>query len=306
MTESIRPLPSLRQLSYLLALHEHGHFGRAAEACSVTQSTLSAGLAELERLLEAQLVERSKRSVRFTGVGLDVVARAREVIRAAEDLREAAQGGRAPLEGVLRMAAIPTVAPFLLPRIVKAVSRDWPRLRLFVREMLTGHACEALQRGAVDCVLLALPADCGEVETCEIMDDRLLMVDRITAGGADADEEEVRPAAVDPSRLLLLDEGHCLREQALAACRLPAASPESRLVASTLHTLVRMVDAGLGMTLLPEMAVNAGLLTDAHVRARALDGPGARRRIALVWRKRTPRASDLRLLGATVRETMSV
>jgi LysR family hydrogen peroxide-inducible transcriptional activator len=226
------------------------------------------------------------------------------VIRAAEDLREAAQGARAPLEGALRMAAIPTVAPFLLPRIVEATSRDWPRLRLFVREMLTGPACEALQRGAVDCVLLALPADCGEVETCEIMDDRLLVVDRIAASSADA-EEEVPSAAVDPSRLLLLDEGHCLREQALAACRLPAASPESRLVASTLHTLVRMVDAGLGMTLLPEMAVNAGLLTDAHVRARALDGPGAQRRIALVWRKRTPRASDLRLLGATVREAMS-
>ena len=303
MTKTISPLPSLRQLSYLLALHESGHFGRAAEACSVTQSTLSAGLAELERLLEAQLVERSKRSVRFTAVGLDVVARAREVIRAAEDLREAAQGARTPLAGTLRMAAIPTVAPFLLPRIVEATSRDWPRLRLFVREMLTAPACEALHRGAVDCVLLALPADCGGVETFEIMDDRLLMVDRIGVGGSDP-EETVPPAEVDPSRLLLLDEGHCLREQALAACRLSAASPESRLVASTLHTLVRMVDAGLGVTLLPEMAVNAGLLDGAHVTSRALHAPGARRRIALVWRKRTPRASDLRLLGATVRDAV--
>ena len=283
-------------MSYLLALHEHGHFGRAAEACFVTQSTLSTGLAELERLLEARLVERSKRSVRFTAVGEEVVARAREVIRAAEDLRTAAQGAREPLVGALRMAAIPTVAPFLLPAVVAHAGAAWPRLRLLVREMLTGAACEALQRGTMDCALLALPADCGEVESCEIMTDRLLLA---APAGA-----EPSPAGVDPEQLLLLDEGHCLRDQALAACNIAEASPESRLVASTLHTLVRMVDAGLGVTLLPEMAVAAGLLDGTRVAGRELGARAAERRIALVWRKRNPRAADLRLLGGTLREAV--
>ena len=256
-------------------------------------------MAELERLLGADLVHRSKRSVRFTDVGEEVVARARLVVRAAEDLREAAQGPREPLVGAMRMAAIPTVAPFLLPRIVEGVNTQWPRLRLFVREMLTGAACEALQRGAVDCVLLALPADCGEVESCEIMVDRLLVAARADAfHGAG---ESV--AGVDPADLLLLDEGHCLRDQTLAACNLSDAIPESRLVASTLHTLVQMVDAGLGVTLLPQMAVSAGLLEGTRVGSRGLDLPGAERRIALVWRRWSTRAADLRLFAGTIRET---
>ena len=300
MALSITALPSLRQLTYLLALHEHQHFGRAAAASFVTQSTLSVGVAELERLLGAHLVERSKRSVRFTAVGEEVVAQAREVIRAAEDLQTVAQGAREPLVGPLRLAAIPTVAPFLLPRIVEAVESGWPRLRLYVREMLTGAACEALQRGGVDCVLLALPADCGEVETCELMTDRLLLAARAGDGAG-----RVRETAVDPADLLLLDEGHCLRDHALAACDIAAAAPESRLVASTLHTLVRMVDAGLGVTLLPQMAVSAGLLRDTRVTSRALPTPGAERRIALVWRRGNPRAGDLRLLAATIREAVA-
>lgn len=282
-------------MTYLLALHEHQHFGRAAAACFVTQSTLSVGLAELERVLETRLVERTKRSLRFTALGEEVVSRAREVIRAAEDLRTVAQGAREPLAGSLRMAAIPTVAPFLLPGIVTAVATEWPRLRLFVREMLTGAACEALQRGAMDCALLALPADCGEVETCAIMVDRLLMAER---------SGETSSAVVDPARLLLLDEGHCLRDQTLAACKIDGASPESRLVASTLHTLVQMVDAGLGVTLLPRMAVTAGLLNGTRVDGRELPSPGAERRIALAWRKWNPRSADLRLLGATIRRSV--
>lgn len=188
-----------------------------------------------------------------------------------EDLRTAAQGAREPLTGPLRMAAIPTVAPFLLPRIVDRVGDQWPNLRLRVREMLTGAACEALQRGVMDCALLALPADCGEVETCEIMVDRLLIAARV---GEDRASAEAPGAGVDPMDLLLLDEGHCLRDQALAACNLKEAGVESRLVASTLHTLVRMVDAGFGVTLLPQMAVSAGLLEGTRVESRELTPPG--------------------------------
>ncbi len=296
MTRSITALPSLRQLSYLLALHEHQHFGRAAAACFVTQSTLSVGVAELERGLDARLVERSKRSVRFTELGEQVVAHAREVIRAAEDLQTVAQGPREPLVGALRMAAIPTVAPFLLPTVTTAAAAAWPRLRLKVREMLTAPACEALGRGATDCVLLALPADCGEVEVCELMADRLVLA---APAGRRTGE------AVDPDELLLLDDGHCLREHALAACDLAQAAPDSPLVAATLHTLVRMVDAGLGVTFLPQMAVTAGLLDGTRVEGRPLPAPGAERRIALVWRRGDPRASDLRLLAATLRQAIA-
>lgn len=289
-------MPSLRQLSYLLALHEHGHFGRAAAACFVTQSTLSVGIAELERLLGADLVERTRRSVHFTAVGEEVVARARGVVRSAEDLLATARGARAPLVGALRLAVIPTVAPFLLPRILPAVASAWPRLKLIVREILTGAACEALARGSLDCVLLALPVECGEVESCPILTDRLLLAS--AEGAADV----VLPLdELDAARLLLLEDGHCLKDHALAACDLAASAPEAPLVASTLHTLVRLVDAGLGFTLLPEMAVAAGMLDGTRVRVRAVDGLTAEREVALVWRSSHPRAVDFRLLADTIR-----
>lgn len=297
----LAPLPSLRQLAYLLALHEHRHFGRAAEACFVTQSTLSVGIAELERLLGTQLVERSKRSVRFTAVGEEVVARARGVVRGAEDLYAAAQGAREPLVGALRLAVIPTVAPFLLPPAMIGVAAAWPRLRLTVREMLTGPACEALQRGMVDCVLLALPFDCGEVETAPICVDRLLLATR-------AEEERspcaVRPDEIDPDRLLLLEDGHCLKEHALAACELSNRAPDAPVVAATLHTLVGLVDAALGITLLPAMAVSSGILTGTGVRSRPIDGLDAERRIVLAWRRGNPRGEDFDKLARTIREAV--
>ena len=291
----LAPLPTLRQLTYLLALREHLHFGRAAAACFVTQSTLSVGIAELERLLGAELVERSKRSVRFTVVGEDVVVRARTMIRAAEDLRATVQDAREPLVGPLRLAAIPTIAPFLLPRAMVAIDAGWPRLKLFVREMLTGPACEALQRGTVDCVLLARPVDCGDVDGLEIGVDRLLLADR------DGEIGPTTVATIDSSRLLLLEDGHCLKDHALAACHLSGRAPDARVVASTLHTLVELVDAGIGATLLPAMAVAAGMLTGTRITARPLAGTDAERRIALVWRRGHSRAGDFRLLAETIR-----
>ena len=293
-------MPSLRQLSYLLALHEHGHFGRAAAACFVTQSTLSVGIAELERLLGAALVERTRRTVRFTALGEEIVGRAGSVVRAAEDLAAAAQGGREPLVGPLRMAAIPTVAPFLLPAMLPAIDRAWPRLKPIVREMLTGAACEALARGSLDCVLLALPAHCGDVDSVEVAVDRLLMA----TGPGEEGTVTIPFDAAQAERLLLLEDGHCLRDQALAACDLAARSSDAPLVAATLHTLVRLVDAGLGITLLPEMAVRAGMLAGTRVRAAPLDGLTAERRVALAWRRGDPRAGEFRLLADTVREAV--
>ena len=296
----MKPIPSLRQLSYLLALHEQGHFGRAAAACFVSQSALSVGIAELERLLETSLVDRSRRHVRFTAIGEEIVLRARQMVRAAEDLHVAAQRSYEPLVGTLRMAAIPTIAPFLLASILPALARDWPRLQLYVREMLTSVACEAMGRGAIDCVLLALPVECGEVDSVAIAVDPLLLVaatgqDELALPLCDAEEE----------RLLLLEDGHCLKDHALAACNLSAARSESRLVASTLHTLVQLVDAGLGYTLLPQMAIDAGILSGTRVEARPAQSLHAKRHIALVWRSGHPRTSDFRLLGETIRRAVA-
>ena len=288
-------LPTLRQLSYLVTLQEHGHFGRAAAASFVSQSALSVGIAELERQMGVLLVDRSKRSIRLTEAGNDAVARARSILRDTEDLLIAARAATEPLVGSLRMAAIPTVAPFLLPRILRGLARSRPRLDLFVHEMLTAPACEALHHGMVDCVLLALPVKCGEVEACEILVDRLLLASR------EADGLSTRAEDIDPARLLLLEDGHCLSDHALAACDYPARVQDARLIASTLQTLVGLVDAGLGLTLLPQLAVSAGVLHGTQVSSRPLEGVDAERRIALVWRKNDPRRAEFELLGLTIR-----
>ena len=259
---------------------------------------MSVGIAELERQLGAVLVERSKRSVRFTPLGEEVVARAQEVVRAAEDLYAVAQGSREPLVGPLRLAAIPTIAPFLLPQILAEAATAWPRLKLFVREMLTGPACEALSSGAIDCVLLALPAECGDIDHVPIGADRLVLA---IPAGEDRPGAAVAVDAIDPDRLLLLEDGHCLRDHALAACNLNAPPPDAPLVASTLQTVVQLVDAGLGITFLPAMAIEAGILNGHAVTGHAIAGPRAERRIALAWRRGHPRAGEFRLLGETVR-----
>lgn len=296
----MKPIPSLRQLSYLLALHEHGHFLRAAAASCISQSALSAGIAELERLLETSLVERSKRHVRFTPIGEEIVVRARQMVRAAEDLHVAAQRSYEPLVGTLRLAAIPTIAPFLLSSIVPALARDWPRLQVYVREMVTSVACEAMERSAIDCVLLALPVECGQVESIKIAVDRLILV------AAKEQDETASPLCdADNERLLLLEDGHCLKEHALAACNRAASEAESRLVASTLHTLVQLVDAGLGYTLLPQMAIDAGILRGTRVETRPARSLPATRQIALVWRSGHPRTTDFRLLGETIKQAVA-
>ncbi|MEA1082787.1 hydrogen peroxide-inducible genes activator [Sphingomonas sp. CD22] len=296
----MKPIPSLRQLSYLLALHEHGNFGRAAAALFVSQSAFSVGIAELERVLEANLVERSKRHVRFTPIGEEIVSRARQMVRAAEDLHLVTQRSHEPLVGSLRFAVIPTIAPFLLSRTLPALARDWPRLQLYVREMLTGVACEAMGRGEIDCVLLALPIECGEIESIDIAVDPLVLV---TAKGQDAFASPLCDA--DDSRLLLLEDGHCLKEHALAACDRTAAEADSLLVASTLHTLVQLVDAGLGYTLLPQMAIDAGILGGTRVETRPAQSRHAERQIALAWRGGHPRTSEFRLLGESIMQAVS-
>ncbi len=292
-------LPTLKQLQYLVALHEHGHFGRAADASFVSQSTLSAGIRELESLLGVTLVERSRRVVRFTALGNQVVAKAHRILREAEELADLVQAAGKPLVGELSMSVIPTIAPFLLPRILPRLRRERPELKLFLREETSQTAVESLHHGRADCVLLALPFDTGEVDMAAISEDRLFVA--FPANDPRDPPPEVPPSMIEEGRLLLLEDGHCLRDHALAACNRPELRASATMIGTSLHTLVQMVDGGLGLTMLPEMALDAGILTGTGVVARPLKARNASRRIALIWRKNSPRRDDFELLAEELR-----
>ena len=292
-------LPTIKQLQYLVALHEHGHFGRAAEASFVSQSTLSAGIRELESLLGVTLVERSRRVVRFTPLGEQVVAKAHRLLREAEELSDLVQASGKPLSGELRMSVIPTIAPFLLPRILPRLRRERPALKLFLREETSDHAVESLHHGRADCVLLALPFATGEVEMEHIADDRLFIA--LPKDDPRDPPAVFSPEMIDEGRLLLLEDGHCLKEHALAACNRPELRASATMIGTSLHTLVQMVDNGLGLTMLPEMAIDAGILHETEVVARPLKAKNASREIALIWRKNSPRGDEFRLLAEELR-----
>lgn len=292
-------LPTLKQLQYLIALADHGHFGRAADACFVTQSTLSAGLRELESLIGITLVERTRRVVRFTPLGLKIAEKARRVLREAEELAELARAAGKPLSGDLRMGVIPTIAPFLLPRILPRIRTEWPDLKLYLREETTSAACDSLHRGHVDCVLLALPYHCGDVESVDLYEDRLFVA--FPRQEMPKLPGSVRPEAIDERRLLLLEDGHCLKDHVLAACNRPELRAEAAMLGTSLHTLIQMVDNDLGVTLIPEMAIDAGILDNTNVVARPLDAEHPVRRIALAWRKGSPRDKEFHMLADALR-----
>ncbi len=291
-------LPTLKQLQYLVALSEHGHFGKAAAACFVTQSTLSAGLRELESLIGVTLVERNRRTVRFTPLGERIADKARRVVREAEELGDMAKAAGKPLSGELRLGVIPTIAPFLLPRILPRLRKDWPDLKLYLREETSAAACESLAHGHVDCVLLALPYACGDIEVAPLFDDRLF----VAYPGGENPPDVVASEMIDQSRLLLLEDGHCLKDHILSACNRPELRAEAKMLGTSLHTLVQMVDNGLGLTMLPEMALKAGILNGTNVESRPLEASNPTRSIALVWRRASPRGKEFNLLADVLRD----
>lgn len=292
-------LPTIKQLQYLVALHEHAHFGRAADSCFVSQSTLSAGIRELESLLGVTLVERSRRVVRFTPLGNAVVEKAHRLLREAEELADLVQSAGKPLAGELRMSVIPTIAPFLLPRILPRLRKERPQLKLFLREEPSGAAIESLHHGRADCVLLALPFATGDVEVESLGQDRLYAA--FPENDPRNPPAEVPPSLIDEGRLLLLEDGHCLKEHALAACNRPELRASATMIGTSLHTLVQMVDNGLGITIVPEMAIQASILHGTHVVARPLKSANASREIALVWRRNSPRSDEFRMLAEELR-----
>src|SRR5215203_5447529 len=290
--------PTIKQLQYLVALRQHGHFGRAAESCFVSQSTLSAGIRELEAMLNVVLVERTKRVVRFTPLGLKISDKAVRLLREGEELADMARAEGKPLHGELRMGVIPTIAPFLLPKMLPRLRQQWPSLKLFLREEASQPACDALHRGQLDCVLLAMPFGCGEVDHAALFDDRLYVA--FPKGEAPRDPI-VEPSSIDENKLLMLEDGHCLKDHALSACNRPELRAEATMMGTSLHTLVQMVDNGLGLTFVPEMAIGAGILDGTKIAAKPLRSDHGFRRIALIWRRSSPREGEFRLLSESLR-----
>ena len=291
-------LPTIKQLQYLVALRRHGHFGRAADACFVTQSTLSAGLRELETLLGITLVERTRRVVRFTPLGEKIADKAVKVLRETEELAEMARAQGRPLHGELRMGVIPTIAPFLLPTMLPRLREQWPELKLYLREETSTAACEALHRGQLDCVLLALPFACGDVDSMPLFDDPLFVA---YPNGEAPLAAAIEAADIDEDRLLLLEDGHCLKDHALSACNRPELRAHAAMMGTSLHTLVQMVDNGLGLTFVPGMAIETGILHGTDVEAKRLKSDHGFRRVALIWRRSSPRESEFQLLATTLR-----
>jgi LysR family hydrogen peroxide-inducible transcriptional activator len=292
-------LPTIKQLQYLVALHRAGHFGKAADQMNVSQSTLSAGLRELETLLGVTLVERNRRVVRFTALGTRIVERAWRLIGEADAIAELARAAGRPLAGDLRLGVIPTIAPFLLPRLLPGLRVRFPDLKLYLREEQSDAACRSLARGDLDCVLLALPWACGDIDSADLFEDPI----RLAFHPDDLPDPPARvdPETIEPERLLLLEDGHCLKDHALAACGRAGLRTDGSVIGTSLHTLVQMVENRIGLTLLPQMAVDAGILANTRIETRPLENAEARRRIALVWRATSARAEEYRLFADALR-----
>ncbi len=290
----MKALPTLKQLHYLIALADEKHFSRAADAVFVTQSTLSAGIKELETILGVDLAERTKRSVMLTPIGRRIAERARHLLRDAEDIVDLAAAARAPLTGDLALGIIPTIGPFLLPLVMPRIAGAYPELRLYLREDRTAALLDRLGDGRLDAVLMALPYPTGDLALRVIADDPFRLACASTHPLAA--RRRITESELSGEKLMLLEEGHCLRDHALAACHLDARQYGRSFEATSLQTLIQMVAAGLGVTLLPELAVAAGIAEGTGIALVELaDAPP--RRIGLVWRRTSARAAEFELLA---------
>lgn len=289
---------TLRQLRYFDALARHGHFGRAAEACSISQPALSVQVKELEETLGVELLERGARQVRLSAFGEDFVLRVRDILRSIDELGDLARASREKLTGRLRIGVIPTVAPYLLPAMIGRLTRDNPALDIHVRETVTPKLLDELAEGRLDTAIVALPVSEASLEEVSLFDEHFLLV------RSWEDEEKPVPEReqLQEMRLLLLEEGHCFREQALSFCQIGSGSqrPRELLDGSSLTTLVQMVGAGIGVTLIPEIAVPVETRSARVCVARFKD-PQPSRRIGMVWRRSSPIARQLHAIADIVR-----
>ena len=291
---------TLRQLRYVVSLARHRHFGRAAEECAVTQPALSMQVRELEREIGTELVERRPGAIVLTETGAEVARRAEHILTATRDLVDF-PSHRDILSGALRLGIIPTLAPYVLPHLLPPIQRRYPRLRLEVRETLTTVLCDELAGGELDCVVLALPVDGADVETLKLFDDAFLLA--VPADDPLPKCGRVSVDDIDQRRLILLEEGHCLRDQALAFCAMKGRDQPAGLGATSLTTVMQMVANGLGVTLLPEVAAKAEA-RDERVKLLRLAEPAPMRTIGIAWRHASPRKRDFVALGEILKQTL--
>lgn len=292
-------LPTIKQLRYLIALSETLSFTKAAEACFVGQSTLSAGLKELEDSLGVKLVERDKHSVSMTPIGRGVVERAQRLIVQADDLVDFVEGSAGSMVGVIKLGVIPTIAPFLLPSLLPKIREQYPNLKVVLREDLSANLMEKLNRHELDFALIALPYDTEGFLVKELFDDEFWLVANENDPAFKNKEIQLNNKLTD--RLLLLEEGNCLRDHTLKACKRSQLAKHDGIEATSLLTLVQMVESGLGIALLPEMAVKSGLLKQTKLVARSLSSSAPKRKIALVARASTARIEEFNALVKVIK-----
>ena len=295
---------TLRQLRYLSALARHGHFGRAAEACSVTQPALSMQIRDLEQTLGVAVVERRPGDVMLTDVGREIARRAEDVLTASRDLVDFARHRSGPLTGRLTLGVIPSLAPYLLPRILPLLQSRFPELQLELRETQTRQLIEDIKSGALDAAMLALPVAEPEIDTIALFEDLFLLA--VPASDPRKETARVAAADIDQSRLILLEDGHCLRDQALAFCATATrvrSGAGTVFGASSLNTVMQMVAGGYGVTLIPQIAADVER-RDARVKFLRLENPQPGRSIGLVFRRTSPRKADFAALGEVVKESV--
>ena len=290
--------PKIRQLEYFLSLAERLNFRKAAEACFVSQPSLSAQIAQLEGLLGVTLFERDRRGVRLTAAGSALVPQAREVLDACDRFGQLARSFGAPLTGPLRMGVIPTIGAYLLPKILPGVAEAHPDLQLYLREDMTDRLLEQLDAGKLDLLLLAIDIDLGPVTTHALFSDPFVLA--VPEDDTLAQRDEVRLSDIEGRNVLLLDEGHCLRAQTLPLCDSAGADELGGFRASSLGTITQMVAAGLGITLLPELAVEREAAAVPKLRTVSFGAEGPSRSVGLAWRSNSPRAEEYRTLGETL------
>lgn len=289
---------TLKQLRYFEALARHGHFGRAAETCAISQPALSMQIKELEESLGALLFERGPRQIRLSIFGEEFAQRARDILRAVDELEDLARASREQLVGRLRIGVIPTIAPYLLPTIIANLSRSHVDLDIHVRETLTPRLIQELSEGRIDAAIVALPVSESSFSEIALFEEDFLLV------RPNADEGKPVPngESLREMRLLLLEEGHCFRDQALSFCNVQSALPRDGLDGSSLSTLVQMVGAGIGVTLIPEMAVPVETRS-AEVSVARFRGQQPSRKIGMIWRKTSPVAGQLTQISEVVRQS---
>jgi LysR family hydrogen peroxide-inducible transcriptional activator len=286
---------TLRQLRYFDALARHGHFGRAAEACAISQPALSMQIREMEQALGGALLERSARQVALTQFGEELIQRVRDILRSVDELADFARASQDRLAGRLRVGMIPTIAPYLLPKVIENLARLHPELDIHVRETLTPKLIKEVAEGRLDTAIVALPVSEPSLTEVALFTENFLLVRPGEDKGTPVPSSEM----LREMRLLLLEEGHCFRDQALSFCNMQSSPPREVLDASSLSTLVQMVGAGIGVTLIPEMAVTVETRS-APVSVARFKNPQPSRTIGMVWRKTSPLARQLQQISEVV------